>query len=276
MGLRTRTEAPAQLRGRGFGYQGLQPELRQADALAPRGVPQPHGCLHRMLVLSPLPSAPQTFFFNVFESPAELFDAPIFIMVSRSGSSPGGRSPHPLPTLPGDPSLLHLGAALTALPSPPAGGGFSLVPGGFGARGVSGKARASSPPIPASGARSVLELACFPLCFSQMDVETIYSEPSEFSSWGCLLRWGLISLGDSFLGSYLLLRDSGIAALPRGCCSSNISSQPCPEAVPRDRSTLCCLNSAVVAGEGVTRPPGHPGGAWCDSTSTSHRRWAKP
>uniref|UniRef100_A0A493TPC9 Dysferlin n=1 Tax=Anas platyrhynchos platyrhynchos TaxID=8840 RepID=A0A493TPC9_ANAPP len=32
----------------------------------------------------------ETFFFNVFESPAELFDAPIFITVSRSGSSPGG------------------------------------------------------------------------------------------------------------------------------------------------------------------------------------------
>lgn len=76
--------------GQGFGYQGLQPELHQADTLAPRGVPQPHGCLHRVLVLSPLPSAPQTFFFNVFESPAELFDAPIFITVSHSGSSPGG------------------------------------------------------------------------------------------------------------------------------------------------------------------------------------------
>ncbi|KAI6069765.1 Dysferlin isoform X1 [Aix galericulata] len=136
----------------------------------------------------------ETFFFNVFESPAELFDAPIFITVSRSGSSRGGRSPRPLPVLPGDPSLLHLGAALTALPPPPAGGGFSLVPGGFGARGVSGKARASSPPIPASGARSVLELARFPLCFSQMDVETIYSEPKH----AFLRKWLLLSDPEDF------------------------------------------------------------------------------
>lgn len=36
------------------------------------------------LFLYPHPSFLQTFFFNVFESPSELFDMPIFIMVSFS------------------------------------------------------------------------------------------------------------------------------------------------------------------------------------------------
>lgn len=40
------------------------------------------------------PSSPQTFFFNVFESPAELFDVPIFITVS-----PPCRVPTPSPAM---------------------------------------------------------------------------------------------------------------------------------------------------------------------------------
>ena len=44
----------------------------------------PGGRLGQTSALHPHPSFLQTFFFNVFESPAELFDAHIFITVSFS------------------------------------------------------------------------------------------------------------------------------------------------------------------------------------------------
>lgn len=44
----------------------------------------PGGQTGTNLFLHPHPSFLQTFFFNVFESPSELFDMPIFITVSFS------------------------------------------------------------------------------------------------------------------------------------------------------------------------------------------------
>lgn len=74
------------------------------------------------------PSSPQTFFFNVFESPAELFDVPVFITVS-----PPPPRPPPQPT---DVALPHPPHGLTA---PPAGPGLALLPHGCGDRRVSGR-----------------------------------------------------------------------------------------------------------------------------------------
>lgn len=74
------------------------------------------------------PSSPQTFFFNVFESPAELFDVPVFITVSPPPPRP--------PPQPRDVALPHPPHGLTA---PPAGPGLALLPHGCGDRRVSGR-----------------------------------------------------------------------------------------------------------------------------------------
>lgn len=111
------------------------------------------------------PSFLQTFFFNVFESPAELFDAPIFITVSFSKCHPRssgglGRCSGPSPRHPpcgaqGNVPLfprraLHPGRVWAGFTLFPyfhlTGCGLSVFPDGLGDRGVSGKAALS--PLP--------------------------------------------------------------------------------------------------------------------------------
>lgn len=127
------------------------------------------GRLGQTSTLRPHPSFLQTFFFNIFESPAELFDAPIFITVSfrKCWSCPSGGlgrclgpSPCPPPhsalgSVPPFPRqacsrVLHPGriwAVFTVFPYfHPTGCGLSVFPDRLCDRGVSSKSTLS--PLP--------------------------------------------------------------------------------------------------------------------------------